>query len=54
MKLLLLGRHGATADEKNLLDLPLSEGGKTESQDMAMRIKTVVRDLPLTIWSSSS
>ncbi len=54
MKILLLGRHASTADLESALDLPWSEGGKTESQDMAMRIKTVVRDLPLTIWSSSS
>lgn len=54
MRILLLGRHAATGDSENSSDLPLSDEGKKEAQAMARRIRSVVRNLPLTIWSSSA
>lgn len=55
MKILLLGRHGvATTNLESPFDLPLSDKGKKEAEDMAYNIKCVVSDFPLTIWSSTA
>jgi phosphohistidine phosphatase SixA len=54
MKCLLLGRHARTANPKSMLDLPLSDEGNTEANEMASKIRIVVRNLPLTIWSSTA
>ena len=54
MKVLLLCRHGATADPEGQLDLPLSEQGKQDIVNLARRVDNIAKRLGLTIWSSPS
>lgn len=54
MQVLFLSRHGATTDPEGQYDLPLSEQGKKEIENLARKVKIMARGLILTIWSSPS